>query len=182
MHHYHDLITVFNTCFLAEYNTVLIKGDGEPIYLPANQEHPQHRIYFAYGYFSSALHECAHWLIAGEARRQLDDYGYWYTPDGRNEAQQQLFQRVEAKPQALEWILSVACHYPFRISIDNLDGQAGDSLGFKQSVYDQVKRYCLNGLPKRAQQFYSALSLFYGNPNPLTLDQFSLPVLIETSP
>lgn len=33
-HHYQELIDVFDSCFLAEFNTRLIKGDDEPVYLP----------------------------------------------------------------------------------------------------------------------------------------------------
>ncbi len=33
-HHYEQLIEIFNSCFADEFNTRLIKGDDEPIYLP----------------------------------------------------------------------------------------------------------------------------------------------------
>ena len=32
-HHYEQLIEIFNSCFADEFNTRLIKGDDEPIYL-----------------------------------------------------------------------------------------------------------------------------------------------------
>lgn len=35
-HHYEQLIEIFNGCFADEFNTRLIKGDDEPIYLPAD--------------------------------------------------------------------------------------------------------------------------------------------------
>lgn len=174
MHHYEDLITIFHACFGADYNTRLVKGDNEPIYLPANKEQNYNSLCFAHGFFSSALHECSHWLIAGEERRKLVDFGYWYTPDGRSAEQQALFQRVEVKPQALEWILSKACGHKFRVSIDNLNGEEVDSDVFKQAVYEQVKHYCTAGLPERAQRFRDALSLFYGQAVVLAADDFSL--------
>ncbi|PPS58814.1 hypothetical protein CRX72_23640 [Pantoea sp. BRM17] len=62
----------------------LIKGDDEPIYLPADAESPWHRVVFAHGFYASALHEISHWCIAGDARRQQVDFGYWYCPDGRD--------------------------------------------------------------------------------------------------
>ena len=37
-HHYEQLIEIFNSCFADEFNTRLIKGDDEPIYLPADAE------------------------------------------------------------------------------------------------------------------------------------------------
>lgn len=164
MHHYQDLINIFNDCFTAEYNTQLVKGGDEPLYLPANENQPYHALFFAHGFFSSALHECAHWLIAGAERRKLVDFGYWYAPDGRTAEEQLLFQHVEVKPQALEWILSVATGHPFRVSIDNLDGEESETELFKQAVYEQVIKYCQQGLSKRAAYFRSALCRFYGTP------------------
>lgn len=161
MHYYQDLIAIFNQCFAGEYNTQLIKGNDEPIYLPADETRHYHAIFFAHGFFSSALHECSHWLIAGEERRKQVDFGYWYMPDGRNEQQQKLFQQVEVKPQAMEWILSVATGHKFRVSIDNLNGSEADSVGFKHAIYSQVMLYCEQGLAPRAQRFRNALCAFY---------------------
>ncbi|MGC1181574.1 elongation factor P hydroxylase [Legionella sp.] len=174
MHHYEDLITIFHACFAVDYNTRLLKGDNEPIYLPANGQQNYHAIYFAHGFFSSALHECAHWLIAGEERRKLVDFGYWYAPDGRNAEQQALFQCVEVKPQALEWILSKAAGHKFRISIDNLNGEEANTAVFKHAVYEQVKHYCSIGLSPRAKRFRDALSTFYNQATILCADDFSL--------
>lgn len=174
MHHYEDLIVIFHTCFGREYNTQLVKGDDEPIYLPADEQRNYHAIYFAHGFFSSALHECSHWLIAGPARRKLVDFGYWYAPDGRTAEQQALFQQVEVKPQAIEWILSKAAGHKFRVSIDNLNGEESDTDAFKQSVYNQVKHYCTAGLPQRAQHFRDAISAFYKQAPVLSIQDFSL--------
>lgn len=160
-HHPDDLIKIFNNCFLRSYNTILAYGKDEPLYSPANQYQPHHTIYFAHGFFNSALHECAHWMIAGKARRQLEDYGYWYVPDGRDAVQQALFQQVEVKPQALEWIFSQAVGSKFECSFDNLNGAVEDYEQFKQAVIRQKLCYQQNGLPLRAQQFYQALSAYY---------------------
>lgn len=172
MHHYQDLITIFNQCFADEFNTCLVKGDAEPVYLPADDTRSYHAIFFAHGFFSSALHECSHWLIAGEERRKLADFGYWYMPDGRNAEQQALFQQVEVKPQALEWIFSVASNHKFRVSIDNLNGEESDSESFKRAVYDQVLQYCSRGLPMRAKRFRDALCGFYQQPIALRKEDF----------
>ena len=149
-----------------------MKGFEEPIYIPSNQDNPFNCIYFAKGYFSSALHECSHWLIAGEERRKLEDYGYWYVPDGRNEKEQKLFQQVEIKPQALEWILSIAANFKFNISLDNLESNCEESLQFKKAVYDQVNTYCLKGLPLRAHLFRLALCNFYSTDLKLNIKDF----------
>ena len=174
MHDYQDLIHLFNDCFFNTFNTRLVKGEDEPIYLPADKNRSYHAIYFAHGFFSSALHECAHWLIAGEARRLQVDFGYWYAPDGRTAEQQALFQTVEIKPQALEWMLSVAAGHRFRVSIDNLNGCESDTQGFKHAVYEQVQHYCTQGLPARAALFREALCGFYGQPSRLSLDDYDL--------
>ena len=63
--------------------------------LPAQQPGALNRIVFTHDYFASALHEVAHWCVAGPERRRLTDYGYWYAPDGRTEKQQMEFERVE---------------------------------------------------------------------------------------
>lgn len=177
MHQYEDLISIFNDCFYAKYNTVLIKGEEEPIYLPSSDTQPYHAIFFAYGFFASALHECSHWLIAGAKRRELVDFGYWYEPDGRTSEQQALFQVVEVKPQAVEWILSKAAGYRFRPSIDNLNGQESDTHSFKLAVYQQVKTYCEMGLPKRAETFRQALCHFYKTPLTLKFEDFDIETL-----
>ncbi|WP_026069313.1 elongation factor P hydroxylase [Legionella tunisiensis] len=173
MHHYQDLITVFNTCFAEEYNTRLVKGGDEPIYLPADEQRPYHAIFCAW-FFSSALHECAHWFIAGKERRKQIDFGYWYLPDGRSPEQQTLFQAMEVKPQAMEWILSVATGHRFRVSIDNLNGGEADTDAFKQAVYEQATTYCRRGLPRRADLFRNALCRFYGTSPVMEITQFKL--------
>ena len=49
-HHYQQLIDIFEGCFFNDFNTRLIKGDDEPIYLPADAETPWHQIVFAHGF------------------------------------------------------------------------------------------------------------------------------------
>lgn len=177
MHRYQDLITIFNHCFLEKNNTQLVRGMDEPLYLPADENLPHHTLFFAHGYFASALHECSHWLIAGEKRRKQVDFGYWYEPDGRTAEQQELFQSVEVKPQALEWILSVAAKFRFRVSIDNLNGSGSNSESFKQAIYQQVKTYCEQNLSERAESFRRALCQFYDTPLSLQFENFDIATL-----
>lgn len=168
-----DLINLFNTLFQAADNTVLVRGKGEPIYLPADDNNACHRIEFAHGYFASALHEIAHWCIAGKERRLLTDYGYWYAPDGRDENQQRAFESVEVKPQALEWIFSKACNKQFQISVDNLGGTDTDPTPFKRAVYQQVMTYCSEGIPARAASLVAALTDWYGTADVLAEAAYS---------
>lgn len=172
VHHYQDLIRLFNQTFCDSENTVLVKGSAEPIYLPADNNNRHHRIIFAHGYFASALHEIAHWTLAGKERRLLEDYGYWYCPDGRDETQQAAFEHVEIKPQAIEWAFSVACAKPFSVSTDNLNGAAVDVVGFTDNVRQQVYCYLARGFPPRAQVFMGILQQFYGT-NTLSKADFS---------
>ncbi len=178
MHKYEDLISIFNACFSTTHNTQLVKGTEEPLYVPTNPEQPYNAIFFARGFFASALHECSHWLIAGEKRRTLVDFGYWYVPDGRTNIEQELFQSVEIKPQALEWILSNACGYRFYTSVDNLNGKETDSLSFKLAVHNQIKTYCEHGLPSRAKKFRTALCDFYKTNYELNFKDFDINTIL----
>ncbi|WP_241649516.1 elongation factor P hydroxylase [Rosenbergiella collisarenosi] len=173
LHRYQDMITIFDRCFFADFTTRLVKGDDEPIYLPADEQCDYHRIVFAHGYYASTLHEISHWCIAGKERRLLVDFGYWYCPDGRDEQRQTQFEQVEIKPQALEWIFSVAAGFPFNISCDNLEGSyEPDRIAFQRQVHAQVMRYLEQGLPERPARLVAALRAFY-HTDPLHSAQFS---------
>jgi elongation factor P hydroxylase len=158
---YRDLVSIFEQLFKDKYRTFLVEGASEPEYIPASTAVTEHRILFTQDYFASALHEVAHWCVAGEERRLLPDYGYWYAPDGRSSSQQAEFEQAEVKPQALEWLFSRACGIIFRVSADNLDTDLGASEGFKQAIVVQVHHYCQNGVNKRALAFIDALSQYY---------------------
>jgi elongation factor P hydroxylase len=159
-HHAADLVRLFNQCF-APLNTVLVGGASEPLYLPTQHIGGKHQIFFSHDYFASALHEVAHWCVAGSARRLLTDYGYWYCPDGRDATQQAAFEQVEIVPQAIEWAFSVACNKPFRVSTDNLSGQASDTARFLGAVSQQARLYVQSQFPLRAQQFLDVLHDYY---------------------
>ena len=155
---------VFAGCFARQWRTVLLGGAEEPYYQPAADSHETHMLYYRSDFFASALHEVAHWCIAGEQRLQLADFGYWYAPDGRDTAQQRDFEAVEVKPQALEWLFSLACGYDFCVSVDNLGAAGGeyDTAPFRQQVLVQARNWQGNGLPRRAQVFFAALAQEFG--------------------
>ncbi|MFT6989321.1 MAG: elongation factor P hydroxylase [Paraglaciecola sp.] len=161
LHNYQDVVVLFDDTFIETENTVLVKGEHEPIYIPAKNAAQHHQIVFAHGYFASALHEIAHWCIAGKQRRLLEDYGYWYSPDGRDVEQQTEFEKVEVKPQAIEWAFSCASGKPFTVSTDNLNGAPVNIQGFQQAVKEQVLLYLESGFPSRASQFIDVLHGFY---------------------
>ncbi len=173
MHKITDLISIFNDTFYQSHQTRLVKGDDEPIYLPQDEEYHYHRIVFANGFYSSGLHEIAHWLIAGEKRRKIIDYGYWYCPDGRTKDQQIEFESVEIKPQAVEWALAVASGANFNVSSDNLNGEQTCRIRFQEKVHQQVLSFINYGFNPRTQVLLKALSDFYKTPWPINKTQFN---------
>ncbi len=160
-HRLEDVMALFDGLFLSSYRTRLVRGGDEPLYLPADDTCSWHRVIFARGFFASALHEVSHWCIAGARRRELEDYGYWYLPDGRDATQQRDFEAVEVAPQALELLFSQACGRPFQVSVDNLGEVEVDREGFQARVAARAERYLREGLPARAEAFRRALAVFY---------------------
>ncbi len=168
---------VFNDCFADSCNTRLLGGAAEPFYQPAHMSGAYHALYYRGDYFASALHEVAHWCIAGAQRRQQVDFGYWYTPEGRSVEQQCAFEAVERKPQALEWFFSQACAYRFQVSPDNPDlASAGvlDITAFQCRVLEQALAWQNLGLPTRAAVFYAALCREFGTAIPAAQLSFTL--------
>ena len=168
---------VFNHCFSQRWRTRLVGGASEPLYRPAAAADDYHLLLYRNDFFASALHEVAHWCIAGAQRRQQVDFGYWYAPDGRSPEQQQAFQAVEYKPQALEWWFSRACGYCFQVSVDNLDALQGtipETGRFARRVLAQALSWQRSGLPHRAGTFFAALSKEFGTRLAPDQVQFSL--------
>ena len=108
-----QLISLFNQTFIEMFDTELIGGADEPLYRPMTKTESA-KVIFREDYISSALHEISHWVIAGDARRLLEDYGYWYETDGRDTCQQKAFEDVEIKPQAIELLFHFAANIPFK--------------------------------------------------------------------
>ncbi len=154
------LLTLFNQWAEARWQTRLEGGFDEPLYLPAHQcPDGIARIRFTGDSENSALHEIAHWMIAGEERRKCVDYGYWYEPDGRSPSQQREFERVEVRPQALEWWFAEQLGIRFFVSADNLRAGTGPSPAFCQAVAQEAA--ALAGgerLPPRAREWMSWLA------------------------
>jgi elongation factor P hydroxylase len=173
-HEYQDLIKIFNDTFFDQFNTKLELGGDEPIYLPADDSIPHHRIIFARGFYASGMHEIAHWCVAGPERRLLEDFGYWYEPDGRTEQVQAEFEKVEIRPQAYEWILSKSAGFPFTVSCDNLNGDfEPDRLQFMAKVRQEVGKIFEQGIPERVRMLSDALRAFYQVPE-LAFEQFEV--------
>lgn len=171
-----DLAVIFDAAVGADHRTRLVPGGEEPLYRPAASPDGWHEIVFRHDYFQSALHEIAHWCVAGPERRLLVDYGYWYEPDGRSGAQQEKFERVEARPQAVEWVLTAACGKAFRVSLDNLGSEDPlDEGSLWRAVHHEVRRCLAGEIPPRARTLAMALAAHYGQPWPLSADHFLVP-------
>ena len=138
------LMAQFNHWF-AHHHTILVKGEHEPEYFAATEHEPA-KIVFAHGFFASSLHEISHWCVAGKKRRLLNDFGYWYAPDGRNQSQQQQFEQVEIMPQGVECLLTLACNKRFKVSKDNLFADFDTSQStFESDVATQAIKFWQTG-------------------------------------
>lgn len=158
-----DLESLFARTFQQDYATVLRGGAEEPLYLPGEPA----LICYTRDYFRSALHEVAHWCVAGVSRRMREDYGYWYSPDGRSKLQQAEFERVERRPQALEMLFCAACGHRFSVSLDNLNGGGGADSRFAEAVRDEALMLLSKGPGGRAGRWIETLLDYYRGGVPL---------------
>ncbi|HBC18286.1 MAG TPA: ATPase, partial [Alcanivorax sp.] len=76
--------------------------------------------------------------------------------------QQAQFTRVEVYPQALEALFCAACGHPFRVSLDNLNGEAGEEGAFALKVREKAQDLLKSGLPDRPQRWCQVLMEYYG--------------------
>ena len=156
-----DIVCAFNRLFQGSCNTVLLGGADEPLYRAASAEQLVSEIWFRDDYASSALHEIAHWCIAGSARRQQNDYGYWYV-EHRDLSQQKQFELVEARPQGLEWVLSVAAGVEFRVSCDNFELPGMELKPLRVRIREEALKFVQGELPARAEQLQVVFSKLSG--------------------
>ena len=164
---------IFNQLFAESENTLLVSGEKEPFY-KASIKQSGAKIHSREDYLSSALHEIAHWTIAGEKRRQLDDFGYWYEEEGRTLEQQLQFEHVEIKPQAIEWLLSLACNQSFYFSADNLKQELEASTHFKMAVYQQALDFLEYGLPHRAKILFEEMKKTFRDGDVLSMKELEI--------
>ena len=150
-----EIAGCFNSALGRAHRTRLIGGGCEPLYLPGGEGWSVVR--FTHDYAASALHELAHWCIAGRLRRAQLDYGYWYRPPPRTKTEQAAFNRVEVSAQALESTLAAVCGLDFRVSVDDPDGCPDSAGHFAELVAAQAARPAQQ-LPPRAVALLSALA------------------------
>lgn len=144
----------FNVSIGPHYHALLLGGAAEPVYLPA-VEGRRAIIRYTRDYAQSALHEIAHWCLAGRERRRLLDYGYWYVPPPRSDRMQAAFYAVEEQVQALESLLADVCGLKFHISADQI---GAESTQFAATVARRAATMVREGVRPRAQQVLAALA------------------------
>lgn len=151
---------IFEKTFYMDYKVILCYGFNEPYYLASN-DRGESEIRCRENFVRSALHEIAHWCVAGSSRRKMDDYGYWYKADGRTNAEQQVFYQVEVLPQAYEKLFCLALDLNFEVSADNLTNpEIEGSHVFAIAVDKKYNQLKLQNLPVRVAKFNQALQDF----------------------
>ena len=152
-----DIAACFNRCFGHSRQVRMIGGALEPLYLPA-AEGRLAELYYREDFAASALHEAAHWCIAGHRRRLQMDFGYHYEAPPRSKAGQQRFFSLEIRAQALESIFTRAAGLEFRPSADNLEADLTVFSAALENARHDMKHWLHNSKDTRALQFCDALA------------------------
>lgn len=153
-----DLCTNLINIFENLLPTLSIIGGADEPYYQAPKENEKAKIFFKEDYPRSLLHEMAHYCLAGQRRRKLDDYGFWYSPCGRNADEQSLFEKVEARPQGLEKAMCEAIGSDFSPSLDDFSGRPA-SKAFLNKLEESYNEMRINP-PPTAKKVLVALSSF----------------------
>jgi elongation factor P hydroxylase len=109
--------------FASIFPDLTVEGEAEEPFYKAPGVSTNAIIYFRDNYPRSLLHEISHFCLAGDRRRNLDDFGFWYFPCGRSIEEQRDFELVEARPQGLEKAMCEIVGIDFSPSIDDFSGR-----------------------------------------------------------
>lgn len=145
--------------FESAFPHLKIKGGADEPFYKASTTHEKAIIYYRSNYPRSLLHEMSHYCLAGNKRRLIDDFGYWYTACGRNAEEQLLFEQVEARPQGLEKAMCRALGIDFSPSLDDFSGRPA-STSFLQNI-DFHYQQMISNPPTNAKK---ALDMLMKNP------------------
>lgn len=148
---------LFSDSIGSQYNTVLRGGGSEPLYQPSYSGLPA-VLTFRDDFPASALHEVAHWCIAGPQRLLQEDFGYEYISAPRSPAQQALFFKAEQRTQCLERAFARALGVPFQPSADNLNADL-DAFSRSLDAYEpQLQCWLESSSGARAKRFIQQLT------------------------
>lgn len=136
----------------------IISGADEPYY-EAPSANNKATLYFRSHYPRSLLHELSHYCLAGDRRRRLDDFGYWYFPCGRSEEEQRQFERVEARPQGLEKAMCEIVGLTFSPSLDDFSGRPPSAVFLEK--LEQAYLEMQNNPPPTAKKALTGLKREY---------------------
>ena len=119
-----NILTHLLNAFEKIFPDIKIQGGAdEPFYQASKMSQPA-IIFFRKDYSRSLLHEISHFCLSSDPQRKLDDFGLWYIPTGRSLDEQLRFEKVEARPQGLEWVLCDVVGIPFEPSLDDFSGRS----------------------------------------------------------
>lgn len=151
------IVQMFADCFTAHFNTQLLGGATEPLYRPACPGEPA-LLMFREDYPASALHEVAHWCIAGATRRQKEDFGYHYICAPRSSMQQREFFSAELRTQSLERFFADVLGLTFKPSADNFEADVDAFAKAIDAYSPQLDTWLCSAGGVRARVFAQALA------------------------
>ena len=147
---------VFAASLGDDYHTELVGGASEPFYKPADGGAPA-QLYFREDFPASALHEVAHWCIAGIKRRRQEDFGYHYIAGPRDARQQAAFFELELHTQSLESAFARALGLEFQPSADNLQADIDGFAAAIEAHTRALEAWLASPAGTRARRFIQAL-------------------------
>ncbi|MCR9261311.1 MAG: elongation factor P hydroxylase [Pseudomonadaceae bacterium] len=152
-----EIVAVFAQCFWASHATELIGGAAEPLYQPAQRSGEPHRLFYRENFAASALHETAHWCVAGSVRRTQTDFGYVYNEPPRSARAQAAFFAAELKVQALEQVFCEAAGLVFVPSADQIGVNLNEFRQRLDTYKSEVRGWMQSSRDDRARHFEQAL-------------------------
>jgi len=156
------IAAAFAWCFYREFNTELVGGAPEPLYRPGSTTGPAQLMYRE-DFPASALHEAAHWCIAGKARRQQEDFGYHYIAGPRTAAQQAAFFALELRAQCLEKQFAKAAGLDFLPSADNFQADLVAFSARIRAFEPELSNWLVSPAGARARRFIACLQRRFGD-------------------
>ncbi|WP_422381821.1 elongation factor P hydroxylase [Marinicellulosiphila megalodicopiae] len=137
---------------------VLIEGGADEPFYKAAKNNDKAKIIYRSNYPRSLLHELSHYCLAGNRRRNIDDFGYWYSPCGRSFEEQQRFELVEARPQGLEKVMCELVGLKFSPSLDDFSGMPNSQMFLKK--LEESYQEMTSNPPSTASKVLEGLKLF----------------------